>query len=241
MQWFGSKPSRTPGSVAYPRKHERFDARGLKCALGEVVDVSAGGMRVKRDSKPFLENGAIVDVGVHSDSHKLSLKAQIRWIRRLGWKHYELGLKWLAMSPKTINALLELAEYGWISGRDMGAGGGGGAAGGGGSTKREEPAPSAAQPAVGASQAKPEEPAPSLTMTIEVEDLYKVLGVARDASQDDVHAAYRALARQLHPDVNKTPEAHEQFALVSKAFAVIKDPITRRKYDIMLARSQDAA
>jgi molecular chaperone DnaJ len=65
-----------------------------------------------------------------------------------------------------------------------------------------------------------------------VADHYEVLGVSRDASVDEVKKAYRKLARQLHPDVNPSPEAQEQFKLVTHAYDVLTDPVQRQNYDM---------
>ncbi len=64
-----------------------------------------------------------------------------------------------------------------------------------------------------------------------VTDHYEVLGVARDASEDEIKKAYRRLARQLHPDVNPSDEAAEQFKLVTHAYDVLSDADARRRYD----------
>lgn len=66
-------------------------------------------------------------------------------------------------------------------------------------------------------------------------DLYAALGVPRTASPEEIQRAYRKLARELHPDVNKTPEAEERFKDVSEAYAVLSDPERRERYDAMAA------
>jgi curved DNA-binding protein len=62
-------------------------------------------------------------------------------------------------------------------------------------------------------------------------DFYEILGVARDASQEDIQRAYRKLARTYHPDLNKEPGAEERFKDISEAYAVLSDPATRKRYD----------
>ena len=63
------------------------------------------------------------------------------------------------------------------------------------------------------------------------EDFYQILGVPRDASQEDIQRAYRKLARTYHPDVNHDPAAEDRFKEVSEAYDVLSDPQTRRRYD----------
>ena len=62
-------------------------------------------------------------------------------------------------------------------------------------------------------------------------DFYQILGVGRNASQDEIQRAYRRLARENHPDINSDPAAEEKFKDISEAYSVLSDPATRRRYD----------
>ncbi|MCM3635487.1 MULTISPECIES: molecular chaperone DnaJ [Paenibacillus] len=65
----------------------------------------------------------------------------------------------------------------------------------------------------------------------EKRDYYEVLGVSKDASGDDIKKAYRKLARQYHPDVNKAADAEDKFKEVKEAYDVLSDDGKRDTYD----------
>ena len=66
---------------------------------------------------------------------------------------------------------------------------------------------------------------------MEFRDYYEIMGVARDATQDDIKRAYRKLARKYHPDVSKEADAEARFKEVGEAYEVLKDPEKRTAYD----------
>jgi curved DNA-binding protein len=67
--------------------------------------------------------------------------------------------------------------------------------------------------------------------TMEFKDYYKVMGVARDATEAQIKQAYRKLARKYHPDVSKEKDAEARFKEVGEAYEVLKSPEKRAAYD----------
>jgi molecular chaperone DnaJ len=73
-------------------------------------------------------------------------------------------------------------------------------------------------------------------------DYYQVLGVSRDASDQDIKRAFRELARRHHPDVNpENPDAGEQFREINEAYATLSDPSSRARYDRFGNATHDGA
>jgi DnaJ-domain-containing protein 1 len=79
-------------------------------------------------------------------------------------------------------------------------------------------------------EATEEKPNPASAVT-----LYGVLGVAKTAGPEEIKKAYRRAARTYHPDVNKEPDAEEQFKVINHAYSVLSDSNQRGRYDAGLA------
>ncbi len=68
---------------------------------------------------------------------------------------------------------------------------------------------------------------------------YEILGVPRNATPEEIRAAYREAVRRWHPDINPSPEAHEYFLMVRQAYEVLSHPKKRQAYDQSLEQSSE--
>src|SRR4051794_14760591 len=68
-------------------------------------------------------------------------------------------------------------------------------------------------------------------MAVAFRDYYELLGVPPDADTEEIRRAYRKLARENHPDINKDPAAEDRFKEISEAYELLRDEERRRRYD----------
>jgi molecular chaperone DnaJ len=64
-----------------------------------------------------------------------------------------------------------------------------------------------------------------------MDNLYNVLGIAPNASEDEIKKVYRSLAMRYHPDRNQEPGADARFKAIAKAYEVLSDPVKREEYN----------
>ncbi len=246
MAWsFGFKSRPQPTRVKFPRAHERVLPQGMSCQLGLVLDVSAGGMRVRCVECPKFDRGAMVHFSVRGQRQQMALRGQIVWIRRTAWKQFEVGVRWTELPEAHCRVLLELARYGFVEVATTPSWSAGATSATGGGAKGAAGSPAAGaqpqQPPSSAGSPESQEAADGRDPPAQVEDLYRILGVDRNATQDRISAAYRAMARLLHPDVARHEGADKQFAAASKAYSVLRDGDARKRYDALLFRSSQSA
>lgn len=79
-----------------------------------------------------------------------------------------------------------------------------------------------------------------LIAALKLPDYYALLGLNTGSHTDEVHAAYRNLARKYHPDVCRESNAHERFCLINDAHATLSDPNRRKEYDQLYVLRQAA-
>ncbi len=192
----------------------RFDTVGLSCELGRVADLSASGMRLLLREKTELCRGMFLQLALSDDHERMIVPCQVRWVRKQKGE-WQAGFEFLGLTDAMMSRLWDMGKACAADARP-------------GDAKAANPAP-----------AQPASDAPGIKA--EIEDLYRLLGVTRHADAAAIKAAYRELAKKLHPDHNSDPEAHRTFSVVSKAYAVLRDPDKKARYDAMLSRYGVAA
>jgi len=182
----------------------------LACQLGDVVDISTTGVRIACKSKPPFSEGSVSTIRFAYKGGQLPVSVQERWRKRKGFfGHYEIGLKFVSNSPNVIKAIESLVKFGFLCPDAV---------------SQEKPQPT-----------QKTKPKPKLRVSIDLPNYYSVLNVAKDADGQQVHTAYRKLARQYHPDTNKDPDAQSRFISICEAYKVLSDPDQRESYDLRQA------
>ncbi|MBX3386490.1 MAG: DnaJ domain-containing protein [Phycisphaeraceae bacterium] len=204
-----AQSDRSPAArLTNPRTAVRISTEGLSCQLGDILDLSESGMRIRTIGRPRLDRGSRFKFTVASSMQRLAVTGQVVWIRRGLFKGM-IGIRFVDAPPALCKALVELARHGFVDATCKVN-----------SAASEHVADHGTE--VGSARVRAD---------VELEDLYGALGVLPSATTEEIHAAFRTLARQLHPDVNPSEDAAQRFAFVAKAYGVLKDPARRIRYD----------
>ncbi|MEZ6243552.1 MAG: DnaJ domain-containing protein [Phycisphaerales bacterium] len=206
-----------------PRAAERHRTHALAALGGSLVDLSATGMRVRTHARPDVKPGSSYRVEIKSTSQCLRLTARVVWVKRTSLlaRTHEFGVVFTNLKPG-VGAILEhWAVYGFIPSRDSRA--------------------ATINVNTGASTATAFVPPTANAATDDLPCFYTVLGVTPDACQAEIHAAYRRLAKTMHPDVCRDEDAPERFAFIARVYQVLGEPTSRKRYDLAIARRAASA
>lgn len=196
-------------SRSVQRNAARYEASSLPAFnFGEVLDLSATGMRVRRPGKAIVAVGGVEKFVIDAGAGAVVLRGRVVWVRKpsLFAKHHEFGVHFVNVDKSLSDRLVHIGQFGF----DVGA------------------------PAESTAEAKANR---KVLASIEVEDLYAILCVPENAHEDEIGRSYRTLVRRWHPDVCREADAGEQMARVSKAYKVLRDRELRRRYDEMRSTS----
>jgi DnaJ domain/PilZ domain len=219
-----------------PRRHPRYETPNVRCTLGEAIDLSLGGMRVRSSTKPSLKKGDALPMWIEAGRKRLHIIGQVAWTTRRN-KMWYLGVTFLDTDKRHHHALEQLARYGCFQGH------------------QHATAPKNAQPSASAgSNSNTSESGVKIAAGVDVENLYAILGVCTNATREEITAAYRKLARQYHPDAADQGDAArtagnasgqagtiDQFTRLNKAYIVLRDPTLRDRYNELISGSTPAA
>jgi len=197
------------------RDSPRHPTEAISCLLGEVLDVSSTGVRVLCKGKPPFSVGALTTIKLSFQGGKLQVSVQERWRKRRGLRNYEIGLKFVSNSPNVMAAIDSLVTFGFIN--------------------PDAKAHSSSSSGPKSKPAGKPKSKPKIRATMDLPDYYATLEVNPDANLEQVHAAYRKLARRYHPDANKDPAAAAKFIAVCEAYKVLSDTQQRKSYDLRQA------
>ncbi len=219
--------------VVNPRGAERHQPDKLGCCLGLIVDLSETGMQVEFHGKPPAEVGAQMKFTIKSPIQSLSVSGQVMWVKQRWMRAGYLGVKYINTPPALARALVELACHGFVDTTSLSGAGplpGSGSVSSASGTNAH--ACGGAKSSSGNSaQAREARAARGISAQVEMEDYYAALGLLASADAPSIHAAYRKLAMQLHPDMNKAHDSADRFAFISRGYAILKDPVKRLAYD----------
>ncbi len=201
-----------------PRADDRHRTHALAALGGSLVDLSANGMRVRTHTRPDVRPGSTYRVEIKSTSQCIRLTAEVVWVKRTSVlsRAHEFGVRFLDLKPGVGQILEHWAVYGFIPSRDNLA--------------------ATINVNTGASTMPASVPPTTNAPAGELPCFYNVLGVTGDACQAEIHAAYRRLAKTLHPDVCRDEDAAERFAFIARVYQVLGEPESRRKYDAAIVR-----
>ncbi len=183
------------------RRHPRHSGKNkVRCLLGDVLDLSAGGMRIACSGKPPLKAGSAAKVDLRTNEGQESVNVRCCWVRKTGlFKGYQIGLKFIGITEEQSGRIGKIAQYGFLPEADP-----------------------QAQAQSGSDDSEEESAGISITAELDLGPYYQALELEDGAEADEIRDAYRRLVRTCHPDVNDAPEAEQQFLELQEAYDILR-------------------
>ena len=211
------------------RRHERLPtSTAISCALGELIDMTGTGMRVACKRKPPVSVGQSMSLSISTEVNKIKVDGRIIWVRRTGFRSFQIGIKFDGVKPVTAKALESIAKFGYIDQTVLRKSD---------DSKSKSKSKSEAKSTGGRSKQRT---LPPSTPRVEARfpDYYEILGVEENATPDDIKTAFRNLARKHHPDVCDDEGAKSKFQEIHHAYKTLIDPDKRKAYDYGISASK---
>jgi len=194
------------------RAEERFTTDVLTSNLGEVVDLSGSGVRVRPGKKVSVGVGQLVSVTLKSNQCQVTLKSRVVRVGRSKTGAPEIGLAFVEIKPGLRAALHNLARFGFIPRLEE--------------AKAEKEASTAN---------------PVMPKVKSVADYYGLLEIPPTDTIEQIRVAYHNAARRCHPDASRSADHVLMFQAISEAYRVLRDPERRRQYDAKRGITSTAA
>ena len=212
MQGWSWKKKPQPGDASWRhRKAQRYGGETVCCALGDVLDVSASGMRVLCDGKPPVKPGGVLPMRLKFSDGTLQVATQVRWCKRRGLRKHEIGLQFVQLKPGMDKLLEAIARFGMAE-----------------AVKHMDEGPGRSSGPAGKKHSKRK-----VRAEIELPNYYRALELEPDATAEQIKASYRRLATKYHPDRNDSPDAMKRFEEINEAYHVLSDMQRRETYQRM--------
>lgn len=212
--WPWQKKQTRPGDASWRnRKAHRYSGETVRCALGEIADLSASGMRVICNSKPPVKSGGVMPIRLKFSDGTLEVGTQVRWCKRRGLKRYELGLKFIQLKPGMEKVLEAIARFGMAQAAKH---------------MRDEPSET-----TNPQNHRQKQDRQHIQAEIDLPNYYQVLELEPDATPAQIKSSYRKLATQYHPDRSDAPDAMQRFEAINEAYHILCDAKRRASYHRM--------
>lgn len=95
----------TPAAASNRRRQGRVRTADVPCSLGEVLDISASGMRVGGRGRPPLAKGQTTTITMLTPAGVLAVDVGVAWARKTSWRHFELGLAFVNITPDVLEGV----------------------------------------------------------------------------------------------------------------------------------------